>query len=161
MSQATAQGLIEKFGPVEGLLIWAAIFTAIYIINNWLQRRDMKTKAVSPIQELQEEIRSLRVARGSILDMLNKNMLDQQREIARIELAVEKRVPFDWAEKLLIPKIDTLAGDVSKLTVNVENQIKMTESQIAVGKELAVSINALTSTIRDHDARIRLLEKST
>lgn len=174
-SMNSAEGLMEKFGPVEGLLIWVAILTAMFIVNNVLQNRYFKNKAVDPVADLKErctaleaakdslmvEVQGLRHSRGDMLDALGKNDLRLQKEVGRLEVSIEKRATYTWAEDKLLPKIEHLGRDVSQLSSNVQTQIKMQESQVQVAEKLAGSITDLSKAIREHDLRLSKLERVT
>lgn len=164
----TAVGLIEKFGPVEGMIIYAVIFTLIYIFHSWSQGRKLNQEAINPIQELNSkiaanaaEINMLRATKGSTLNTIGQQALEFQKEIARLELLIEKRVPFDWAEEKLLPKIDELGKDVGRLGVNLEVQTKMAQAQMQIHEQLTTAIKTLTTTIQVHDDRLRKLERQT
>lgn len=142
LEQKTMQqgmGLIEKFGPIEGLLIYAALLTIGVVAWNIIQSRSLKRQAVDPSRENKREIEKLREARGEMLEKMHL-----------MELQIQNKISREWAESKLIPKIEELGKDVAKLSSSLDSQTRI----------MAEALTRLSGSIERHDARINQLEKT-
>lgn len=142
MEQGTiqqAQGLIQQYGLVEGILIYVVIMTVLIIAWNVYQNQTVKKfdKKSDKIDDIEQ--------------MLTQMKLDHQKDVSRMELMIQERVRYEWAENHLIPKIDSLSQDVSKLTIGIEHQAK-------TGDILAKSVNHLSSVLEGVLSRVADLE---
>lgn len=152
-AQATikeAQGLIQQYGVLEGILIYIVILTVLII--GWNVYQQIASKKIR--DQHKEWADRLAAISASVTALTSENQvmrLDTQKELARIELMVNDRVRHEWVEKQLVPKIDRLSNDVAKLSTGIEHQVKSEDA-------LAKSIQGLTNVISNMDRRVSRLE---
>lgn len=132
--------LAQTYGPwaagVFFILILIGLGLFIYLVSMVRKKTEPVKDFHEAIDNLKDELKNAREDRVKLFDRMNK-----------VEVEMEKRVPFTWAEGQLLPQINELTKDVNKLNATTMQLVAFTESQEKTGQRLAMALEKLSDRI--------------